>query len=39
MVKEINKTPALIAENTPALFKRAANPTEVAVLIAFLLGD
>jgi len=39
MVKDINVTMELKAENIPQLFKRMAEPTEIAALIAYLLGD
>lgn len=39
MMRQINETVKLDAQNTPALFKRSAEPSEIAALIAFLLGD
>lgn len=39
MMKKINETLELTADNTPQLFKRSADPSEIAALIAFLLGD
>ena len=39
MVKDINETMELTAQNIPQLFKRMAEPTEIAALIAYLLGD
>lgn len=39
MVKDINETSELHAENIPQLFKRMAEPREIAALIAYLLGD
>jgi NAD(P)-dependent dehydrogenase (short-subunit alcohol dehydrogenase family) len=39
MMREINERIQLDSHNTPTLFKRNANPSEVAALIGFLLRD
>ena len=39
MVKDINVSTELTVEGIPQLFKRMAEPTEIAALIAYLLGD
>ena len=39
MVKDINETMELKTENIPQLFKRMAEPREIAALVAYLLGD
>lgn len=39
MMAKINETLELNADHTPQWFGRTADPSEIAALIAFLLGD
>jgi 3-oxoacyl-[acyl-carrier protein] reductase len=39
MVVDINQTAELTVQNIPQLFKRMAEPGEIAGLVAYLLGD